>query len=52
MIIRFVKLLRAALTSGATVAITALLATMSGGVAEDGRSNLESIKHIIVIYQD
>jgi phospholipase C len=52
MIIRFVKLLRAALTGGATVAITALLATMSASAAEDGQSNLESIKHIIVIYQE
>src|SRR3984893_5628351 len=53
MIICLEKLLRAALTSGATVALSfgTLLATTSASVADDDRADLKSIKHIIVIYQ-
>jgi phospholipase C len=54
MIICLEKLLRAALTSGATVALSfgTLLATTSASVADDDRADLKSIKHIIVIYQE
>ena len=54
MIICLEKLLCAALTSGATVALSfgTLLATTSASVADDDRADLKSIKHIIVIYQE
>src|ERR1700730_1892134 len=54
MIICLEKLLCAALTSGATVALSfgTLLATTSASVADDDRADLKSIEHIIVIYQE
>jgi len=54
MTICFEKLLRAALTTGATVALSfgTILATTSSNAADDVRYNLSSIKHIIVIYQE
>src|SRR6266481_278522 len=48
------KVLRAALTGSATVALSlgTLVATLSGSLANDELINLEPIKHIIVIYQE
>src|SRR5215472_6250309 len=48
------KVLRAALTGSATVALSigTLVATTPGGFAGDDLINLKSIKHIIVIYQE